>query len=508
MSWRLHGLGHEHELILPDDRAVVVGRSAASDLSVPDVTVSRRHAELRVTPAGVRVRDLESSNGTAINGARIVEGLLTPTDTVTFGKVSYRVEGGTPAPLDPGTAETVVRAVSVGRGFAPVGTATAPPGPHAERLARLLDLAKRLSGEFELDSLIAAVVEGTFDLLPVDRVSLLLLDARSGELVPALSRSRVSDPAGMRVPRSIAQRTVDDRAPIITDNAAADERLRSGSVMLQSVRSAIATPLLGSEDQVLGVLYADSLTATRGFTEEEATLLFAFGGIAAVAIGKIRYAEAMHREAQVRANFERFFAPNVAERIARQTDAVALGGERRVATVLFADIRGFTPLAERLRPEEVAALLTDYFTEMVDLVFDHGGTLDKFIGDALMAVWGAPLTEPDDADRALAAAQQMQARVGELNRRWTGTRPPIAIGIGLATGDVFAGYLGSERRLEYSVLGDTVNVASRLCGRADPGEILVSETLAAALTAPPPLARVGDLELRGRAGRVGVFRVA
>jgi len=505
MPWRLHGLGHEHELVLPEDRAVVIGRSAASDLIVPDVTVSRRHAELRVTPAGVRVRDLESSNGTSINGARVVEGLLAPNDTVTFGKMSYRLQGGGPAPVETGAADTVVRAVSVGRGLPAAGSGT---GREAERLARLLDLAKRLSGEFELDPLIAAVVEGTFDLLPVDRVSLLLLDSRSGELVPALSRSRVGDPAGMRVPRSIARRTVDDRAPIITENAAADERLRSGSVMLQSVRSAIATPLLASENQVLGVLYADSLTATRGFTEDEATLLFAFGGIAAVAIGKVRYAEAMNREARVRANFERFFAPNVAERIARQTEDVALGGERRLATVLFADIRGFTPLAEQLRPEEVAALLTDYFTEMVDLIFELGGTLDKFIGDALMAVWGAPLAAPDDADRALEAARQMQQRVVELNQGWAGSRPPLAIGIGLATGDVFAGYLGSERRLEYSVLGDTVNVASRLCDRAGPGEILVSETLVTALTASPDLTRVGDLELRGKAQRVGVFRVS
>ena len=503
MPWRLHGLGHDHELTLPDDRAIVVGRAAASDMIVPDVTVSRRHAELRATPAGVRVRDLESSNGTAINGARITEGFLTPNDTVTFGKVSYRLTGGEAAATDPGTAATVVRAVPVG------GSPThATPTEQAERLARLLDLAKRLSGELELDGLIGAVVEGTFALLPVDRVSLLLLDEKSDELVPALSRSRVSDAAAVRVPRSIARRTVLDRAPIITENAAADERLRSGSVMLQSVRGAISTPLLASEDRVLGVLYADSLTLPRGFTEDEATLLFAFAGIAAVALGKARDAEAMRRAERVRANFERFFAPNVAERIARQTDQVALGGERRLATVLFADIRGFTQLSERLRPEEVAALLTDYFTEMVDLVFELGGTLDKFIGDALMAVWGAPLTADDDADRALEAGLLMQRRVVELNARWTGTRPPIAIGVGIATGEVFAGYLGSERRLEYSVLGDTVNVASRLSDLAAPGQVLVSEALVARLRAPPALERMPDVALRGKAQQIGVFRVA
>lgn len=501
-TWRLEGIGHDQVIEVPAGPPVAVGRAPESDARVGDVTVSRRHALLEAGPGGLRVRDLGSSNGTSINGARVPDGTALPGDTVAFGKVAFRVTGGEP-PADAVAGAAVVRAVA-----RPGGGDTIADVP-ALRLARVLDLAKRLSGEFELDKLIAAIVELTFELLPADRVALMLLDGSSGELVPTLTRSRVGDAAGTRVPRSIARRAVDDRTPILTENAGTDERFASGSVVLQSVRGAICTPLLASSDRVLGVLYVDTLTSTAPFSDDDARLLFAFGGLAAVAIGKVRYAEEVHRENEVRANFERFFAPDVAARIARERGAIGPGGERRTVTALFADIRGFTAIAETMRPEAVAELLTEYFNEMVEVVFEHGGTLDKFIGDALLAVWGAPLSGADDADRAVRAALGMQERLAALNRRWAAEgRPPLAIGVGLSTGPVFAGYLGSERRLEYSVIGDAVNVASRLCDEAGPGEVLLDAPARSALTSEPPLVAVPRLELRGRAQAVEAYRIA
>lgn len=276
--------------------------------------------------------------------------------------------------------------------------------------------------------------------------------------------------------------------------------------MLQSVRAAICTPLMASKDQVLGVLYVDTLTATRPFRDDEATMLYAFGGLAAVSLSKLAYAETMRREAQVRANFERFFAPGVAARIAKEKGVIGLTGERRPVTILFSDIRGFTAIAETMAPEALGSLLTDYFNEMVDIVFDHGGTLDKFIGDAIMAVWGAPLTDPDDANKALSAAIAMQQRMDQLNARWAATgQAPLSIGIGLNYGEVFAGYLGSERRLEYSVIGDPVNIASRLCDDAAPGEIRLAEPFVQQLTTRPALTRLPDIELKHKQNRVVVF---
>src|SRR5207302_517860 len=164
------------------------------------------------------------------------------------------------------------------------------------------------------------------------------------------------------------------------------------------------------------------------------------------------------------------------------------------------DIRGFTPMSETMSPEGIATLLTDYFTEMVEIVFENGGTLDKFIGDAIMALWGAPIAHEDDADRAMQSALDQLTALESLNAKWKEAgRPELGVGIGINFGEVFAGNIGSDRRLEYTVIGDAVNTASRLCRTAGPNEILISEPFYQRLKRPPtvealepPVARDGD----------------
>jgi adenylate cyclase len=257
---------------------------------------------------------------------------------------------------------------------------------------------------------------------------------------------------------------------------------------------------------VLGVLYVDALASTHRVDDDDLEFLVAFAGIGAVALENLRFAERSRQDALIRGNFERFFAPHLAARIAASPDALRLGGERRRVAVLFSDIRGFTPLAARLTPDATAKLLTEYFSEMAECVFKHGGTLDKFIGDAVMAQWGAPLPEPDDADRALEAALAMMQAVAKLNVRWQQQgRPVLQVGIGLNYGDVFAGYLGSERRLEYTIIGDVVNTANRLCEAAAGGTILVGQPLKDACTRPHTFAQVPSLHLAGRDAPMSTF---
>jgi adenylate cyclase len=160
-----------------------------------------------------------------------------------------------------------------------------------------------------------------------------------------------------------------------------------------------------------------------------------------------------------------------------------------------------------MAPEDLVKLLNEYFSEMVDIVFEHGGTLDKFIGDAIMANWGAPLAHADDADRALRAAIEMQRELKEMNARRAATDPTIEIKIGINHGTVFVGNIGSHRRLEYTVIGDPVNVASRLCASASPGQIIISESLYQALSEKPEVEARPAVRLRGRAGATATYRV-
>jgi adenylate cyclase len=145
---------------------------------------------------------------------------------------------------------------------------------------------------------------------------------------------------------------------------------------------------------------------------------------------------------------------------------------------------------------------------MVEVVFENGGTLDKFMGDAIMALWGAPIAHGDDADRAMRAALEQQAVLDALNAKWADEgRPQLQIGIGINFGEVFAGNIGSDRRLEYTVIGDAVNTASRLCSNAGPGEILISEPFYRTLVHPPDVEALEPLQLKGKARAVPVYRV-
>jgi len=534
--FKLLSTSGEQSIDLQQGRTLVVGRAVTSDIPIYDPTISRRHAEIALTENGVSIKDLGSSNGTFLNGARINDGEAAPNDVVTFGKVAFRVVSVTPAiarpqvvapsdfgPGKPPPGGTIVRQLPVSAsGGVPAIVDAHPQGAShlkvkaqtqeertTKKLSLLLEISKELNKQQELDRLLDKVVDFTFQIMNVDRVSILLLDPKSNELVPRVSKSRTGDASAARhVPQSIARKAVDDRVAILSDNAAADERFKGKSILIQSVRSAMCTPLMASDQSVLGILYVDNQTAIHSFADEDLEFLIAFGGLTAVAIENSQLSERIRREALVRSNFERYFSPNIAQVIAQQQGAGRLPSEKRPVVVFFSDIRGFTPMSETMSPDEIAKLLTEYFTEMVDKVFEHGGTLDKFMGDAIMALWGAPIAHEDDADRAVQCAIAQLAELEKLNAKWKHEgRTEVQIGIAINFGEVFAGNIGSDRRLEYTVIGDAVNTAYRLCGKAGPNEILISEPFYQQLKNKPPVEALEPIQVKGKTKKIPVYRV-
>lgn len=212
---------------------------------------------------------------------------------------------------------------------------------------------------------------------------------------------------------------------------------------------------------------------------------------------------------RVRKMFARYTSDAVVDQVL-QASEVVLTGEKRDVTVLFADIRNFTSFAETQSPERVMTTLNDILGRLADAVLAHGGTIDKFLGDGLMAVFGAPMRQADDPQRALAAATQMLAAASARNAT---CNPELRLEIGVAinTGPVVAGSIGNERRTEYTCIGDTVNVASRLCSIADPGDILVGAGTVDRIAADAGGDRsrfdeMAPVHLKGKAQPTPVFR--
>ncbi len=484
-----------------EDAVLVAGRELACALPILDPRVSRRHAEVRSIATGIEIRDLGSRNGTWINGKRIAKGHARVGDEVGFGGVIFRVmEVGVepmPSPLNVAVTDaspTVVRERPMPAPNSPVADVA------GQRLAQLVSSAQRLGAVTSVEAMLRTVVDDLLHTFAADRVAVMLPDA-SGALVPRIARDRRGGNVERAVPRGIVIGVAERKVALLTHDARDDARTTGETVIRQAVRSAMAAPLLGQGGVTLGVLYVDNLHDTHAFADVDLDYLVAYAGLAAVAAEREVVAARLLEASKIRQNFERYFTPQLAERIALEKGQVAQGGDRRLVVVLFSDIRGFTALAESLPAMEMAAQLNEYFEAMVDCVFRHHGALDKFIGDALMAYWGAPDAFADDSDRALAAAVEMQRELGRLNARWRRDgRAVLDIGIGVHRGEAFVGNIGSPRRLEYTLIGDTVNIANRLCANADRGVVLISDDVRSTLTRPMPTTARPDVVPERRLG--------
>jgi adenylate cyclase len=320
-------------------------------------------------------------------------------------------------------------------------------------------------------------------------------------------------PAGtgeVAISGSIVRKALEGGEAVLTKDARLDFA-GSDSIISANIRSAICTPLL-LQGSTIGVILLDS-PGREKFTERDRDLVTAIANISAVAIERARLTEELREQSQLRQNLERFLSPNVAKALARH---VAQYGklweaQEQVVSVLFADVKGFTSLSERLSPREVQDLLNEYLHEMTDVIFRYNGTVDKYIGDGIMAIFGAPRLPDEPVDdehaiRAVAAALEMQAAQKRLVDKWEPSKA-FSIRIGVNTGTAFTGFFGTRHRLEYTAIGDTVNTASRLESAAEPGSVFIGDDTAQMVRAGFNLQEMGQLQLKGKQRLVSAFKV-
>jgi adenylate cyclase len=389
----------------------------------------------------------------------------------------------------------------------------------AQILEMLYEMSKTLGSVFDLKEIFEKATDLIFRVTPSERVVALLADETlDGKIldyslytIAAKTRGAKSDPdmaENLSVSRTITQKVMREKVALLSQDAKSDKEFSGAeSIVSQGVRSTICAPLI-TESNVHGVVYADRLDPFATFTQDDLELISAVAAQTAVAVETIKAHKRLAREEVARANYSRFMPEYVVKQLLEQPDSFRLGGVNQTITVLFADIRGFTAFSEAEKPERVVNLLNKYFTAMTEIIFEHGGTLDKYLGDGLMAIFGAPKASDKDADNAVKSAIAMQNKLVELNSELrTAGFGDISIGIGLHTGIATIGYIGSERRSEYTAIGDTVNLASRLESAAAGGQILISEATGRSCKESFQIRKCEPLQVRNRVQPVSLFEV-
>jgi adenylate cyclase len=525
----------------------MIGRAPDNQIVLDDPRASRHHAHVKSDDDGsfmiidgvvVNGQIKRSANKVFVNGEQKFEHLLKDGDRITIGASTLRFE----QPKEERTADLSFDDKPLGhtqllmsakdvlttvlRQADPATTGGASRDKVLESLQRkanilseLYEMSKALGSGFDLDRIFKMATDIIFRSTPADRVIALLAEglvteqnADDAKLFPIATRARDEKLEAyarkMTIGRTITRKVMKDRVALLSQDAAADEQFAGvESIVSQGVRSTICAPLF-TEAGVHGALYADRLDPFSAFKPDDLELISAVAAQTAIAVENVRAHERLAKEEVARANYSRFLPEYVVKQLLDNPDSFKLGGVLQTITVLFADIRGFTRISEHAPPEKIVQLLNRYFSAMTDIIFAHGGTLDKYLGDGLMALFGAPTTTPKDAANAIAAAVAMQRRMLSINDELHEEGfPEIGIGIGLHTGEVTVGYIGSERRSEYTAIGDAVNTASRLESNAKAGEILVSEVTAKAAHSRYQLAAREPISVKNREQPVPLFEV-
>ena len=534
---------------------VGVGRSPANTICLPDHQVSRNHARILRQGEIFVIEDLQSTNGVTLRGKRIPAGelcKLTDGDELIIGSahfVFHLEETTLPVPLEndwvamPQETPDSQPQMSLQREFDSLTVTPwqdeAPPPSVAlaldasasmvvidahetqinrgvqevlRRLRAMCQVSTTLGMITDREILLERIVDCIFEIFPAaDRLCIMLRERGSDVLVPVVARKREHDSTNreqMSVSRAIIQEVITRKRSILSFDAMGDKRFgQHASVINLSIRSMMCTPLL-TGDEILGLIQVDSHTGPNLFTSEDLQILTGISAQAAVTVKNMQLYEAVHTETARRTSLQRYFTPGVVELLMSGNLSTTLGGSGYHGTVLFADIIGFTAMSEALAPAEVVTRLNRYFSIMQRVIYEHGGNVDKLNGDSIMAFWGVPYREASDEWHAVLTAMLMQQYLWFLNLSLhTEQTPLIHTGIGINTGEFVAGNIGSEDKIEFTLIGDAVNLAARIEAFAGRYQILIAETTWQAIRHQVAAVRMPPVLIKGKSKPVTIYSI-
>ncbi len=536
-----YGLASELKL---EKKQIIIGRRDDCDVALDDIFVSRKHATIKKSGDDYVLEDNRSTYGTFVNGKKISKSTLRYGDEIRVGntilafideKMVDKVKI-TPPPKFLGDELDLKSELDNLKTIIKKGTEQDTLIKRLDYLYSALDnyekkfeeleraheitdavyeTSKIINFVFDIRVLLNLIMDLALKITRAERGFVMLYEEEGDELKPTVARNmgREITQETIDISRSIARKAFEEKQAIITENACADQRFREeASVVAYRIASVIVVPMFTKDRARLGVIYVDTPIGRPCFDDKDLEFLSGFASQAAMALENARLFEGIRREERIRGNLQRFFSPNVVAKIMAEEGRVSLGGEQKMATILYCDIRGFTAMVETTLTKTVVEILNEFLSRMSEQIFFHDGTLDKYMGDCVMAVFGAPINHNDDAARAVRTALGMRWAVGELKERWRRDNrferaENFNIGIGINTGEVIAGNIGSEGRLEYTVIGDVVNLASRLEKQAAPGQILISQTTYEQVKDEFEVKKLPSVEIRGKSKPVDIYEV-
>ena len=480
-----HGSNPQKRFV-SEAHSIIIGRSSPDqtvDLDLtPDNSVSRHHARLTWEHGAYWLVDLNSKAGTKINEHTLqAKTRLEPGDKVRIGLTLLEIfipeEGiltnSISASIPP--AELIITRK--------MGTSSLDAARH--RLLALYELGISLGTLNAVEPLLQTVAEHLRRIiLDAQRVVILLQEGE--ELHP-----KVWVPENTKPPISLnlAKLAIDKQEAFTWRHGTEGETGQLfDSVIRHGTQAAMYVPLIWKEE-VMGIIFVDNIQKQSAFDEDDLRLLMAMANQVAMFIKNHRLQQDLLHQEVIRSNLLRQFSPQIAERIEqllKDRNDLRLGGERaEPVTILTSDVRGFTALTAHMEPNEVVQMLNELFSVCIPIIFKYNGAVDKYVGDAILAVFGSPEPDEDQWDKAVQAALEMQAAIHKLGQERERKKLAVCqVGIGVHTGAVLHGFIGSEERMEYTIIGDAVNRASRYCDGAGPGEIIISQAVFDQVTHP------------------------
>ena len=504
----------------------IIGRLPENHLCLPEIAVSRKHCRIYRELNAFHLADLDSLNGTTLNGEKVKSARLRDGDVIQIGNSILIFHHPEEPPSRPGPE--------------PKPSPAPPPPPRGEKSAPDPDLdwaeiarrveemrpddSKLLKPEFRNfhllrdlcrviiqanseEDLLEAAMDGISRAFSFQVAGIFLRDAKAKDrLVPKLILG--TNPRNPEISTTILKYAGEKNLVLLSTDARTDPRLISGdSIPELGIHSALASPLWDGEEN-FGVIYLSTRKPECSYREIDLELLSALANLVALGIRKLKLREGMEKEKLLRSHLEHYHSPEVIDLIMKQArdSEGKIPATVRNITILFADIKNFTTLSERLSPPEIAELLNEFFAYSTEAIFHHRGSLNKFLGDGLMAIFGAPLPLENHAESAVRAALQLIQETQSYCLKLPVSKR-FAIKVGINTGEVVVGSFGNPKRMEYTALGDEVNTASRLESTAAASQILISEQTQRMVQDLFPTRDIGYIPLRGKARRIKVYEV-